>query len=268
MASFYRNLHTFFSPLHRPLSLSTSPDKILARIFSSSTPYTTTSSHKGAAPNTQPIYDLVYDPRTLTVHSSLPNIPDPGTLTAEGLGGGSAGWSRVEALNVHAQILATVGSTRRTMAEIERTCKTGRGWWVVWMRLRPSEEGGGDVPSSSSTSLPSTSLPDSSLPSSSLPSSSRPSTASTPTLHAQSSDPQNGNENEIVQTALLREAFLVRKARDAEAASRQGGSGAFGIWGERDRTGGKAAGWGPRGLAEGIGIDARRYVEGLLSLNR
>jgi hypothetical protein len=32
--------------------------------------------------------------------------------------------------------------------------------------------------------------------------------------------------------------------------------------------GGAAAGWGPKGLAEGIGIDARRYVEELLSLNR
>jgi len=34
------------------------------------------------------------------------------------------------------------------------------------------------------------------------------------------------------------------------------------------KMGGKAAGWGPKGLAEGIGIDARRYVEELLSLNR
>jgi hypothetical protein len=32
--------------------------------------------------------------------------------------------------------------------------------------------------------------------------------------------------------------------------------------------GGAAAGWGPKGLGEGIGIDARRYVEDLLSLNR
>jgi len=35
-----------------------------------------------------------------------------------------------------------------------------------------------------------------------------------------------------------------------------------------ERMGGSAAGWGPKGLAEGIGIDARRYVEELLSLNR
>jgi hypothetical protein len=42
-----------------------------------------------------------------------------------------------------------------------------------------------------------------------------------------------------------------------------GGSG-----GQNQRMGGAAAGWGPKGLSEGIGIDARRYVEELLSLNR
>ena len=114
----------------------------MARISSSSIPYTTTASQPGSEPNTQPIYDLVYDPRTLTIHSSIPNIPDPGTLIAEGLGsnGTPTGWTRVEALNVHSQILATVSSTRRTLSEIERTCKTNRSWWVVWMRLRPSED--------------------------------------------------------------------------------------------------------------------------------
>lgn len=62
-----------------------------------------------------------------------------------------------------------------------------------------------------------------------------------------------------------REALLIRKASDyvAPAArsirSRLGG----------DFSGSNAAsGWGPGKLAEGIGIDARKYIEGLLSLNR
>ncbi|PVI07927.1 hypothetical protein DM02DRAFT_504251, partial [Periconia macrospinosa] len=84
LANFYRNLHTYFSPLHRPLSSSTSPDKIAARLSAAFHPYTTSSTKSGAEADVQPIYDLAYDPRTLTVHSSLPNIPEPGTLLAEG----------------------------------------------------------------------------------------------------------------------------------------------------------------------------------------
>lgn len=78
----------------------------------------------------------------------------------------------------------------------------------------------------------------------------------------------------------LREAFLVRRARDADVGASGSAGGRFGsgmwsglgmgIGGGRtsERMGGKNAGWGPKGLAEGIGIDARRYVEELLSLNR
>ncbi|KAJ4357631.1 uncharacterized protein N0V89_002207 [Didymosphaeria variabile] len=185
-----------------------------------------------------PIYDLVYDPRTLTVHSSIPNIPDPGTLIAEGLSSDAslAGWSRVEALNVHSQILATVTSTRRTLSEIERTCKTSRSWWVVWMRLPPSQ--------------------------------------ATP---PESTKSEAGQEQEPEQeqteflTNQLREAILIRRARDAPAPSIKSSGSRFasGIWKPAgEMMGGASAGWGPKGLAEGIGIDARRYVEGLLSLNR
>lgn len=126
LSSFYRNLHTYFSPLHRALSNSTSPARVATRIAAASHPYTTISAVGETGLNTQPIYDLVYDPRTLTVHSNIPNIPEPGTLVAEGLAGPTeaADWSRVEALNVHAQILATVSGTRSNMPEVERTSKT------------------------------------------------------------------------------------------------------------------------------------------------
>ncbi|KAF1946171.1 hypothetical protein EJ02DRAFT_431084 [Clathrospora elynae] len=247
-SSFYRDIHTFFSPLHRSLEKSTSPDKVAARLTAASNPYTTLSSTGASAPNTQPIYDLVFDPRTYTIHSSLPNIPDPGTLTAQGLSSASTStglsWSRVEALNVHSQILATVSSTRRNLAEIERTAKTSRGWWLVWMRLPPSLVSDEAVRSQKS------SLDQSSM---------------------------------LFNTDELREAFLVRRASDATISSSSSaqslGSGGFasGMWSglgmgggqsQRERMGGKAAGWGPKGLSEGIGIDARRYVEELLSLNR
>ncbi|KAF1849589.1 uncharacterized protein K460DRAFT_324010 [Cucurbitaria berberidis CBS 394.84] len=240
IASFYRDIHNFFSPLHRSLDRNTSPNRVAARLSAASNPYTTMSSTKGADPNTQPIYDLVYDPRTFTVHSSVPNIPDPGTLIAAGLSSSSKnalGWSRVEALNVHSQILATVASTRRNLSEVERTCKTSRGWWVVWMRLPPSR-------------------------------------ASDEALQSQASHHSSVQFN----TDELREAFLVRRARDSSAMTTKSSSSRFasGMWsglgmgsvGQTQRMGGSAAGWGPKGLAEGIGIDARKYVEELLSLNR
>jgi hypothetical protein len=239
LSSFYRDLHNFFSPLHRPLDKSTSPDRVAARLSAASNPYTTISSRSGSAPETQPIYDLVYDPRTLTVHSSLPNIPDPGTLITEGLSSTStqaSGWSRVEALNVHSQILATITSTRRNLSEIERTCKTSRSWWVVWMRLPPSRLSNEEAVKAS----------------------------------------DSANSSMQFNTDDLREAFLVRRARDT-AASTPKSSGsrlASGMWaiglgnGGSQKMGGLAAGWGPKGLGEGIGIDARKYIEELLSLNR
>ena len=216
------------------MSSSTCPSKVFSRISGSSHPYTTVSTAPGSGPNAQPIYDLVYDPLTLTVHSSIPNIPDPGTLLAEGLGSEASvsGWNRVEALNVHAQVLATATSSRRSHSEIERTCKTSRSWWVVWMRLPPSQ----GTPASSAKS-------------------------------------DAGHEQEAqteFDTELLREAIVVRRAREAvgAAAKSVGSRFASGMWKGASGKSGATAGGGAKGLAEGIGIDARRYVEGLLSLNR
>ncbi|KAF2117813.1 hypothetical protein BDV96DRAFT_570968 [Lophiotrema nucula] len=259
VAPFYRDLHTYFAPLHRPLSNSTSPSRVAARIAAASHPTTTISASVNANPDTQPIYDLVYDPRTLTIHSSIPNIPEPGTLIAEGISSNTiiSDWSRVEALNVHSQILANVSSTRRTLSEIERTCKTSRGWWVVWMRLPPSEDSirgtttGGAASSKAASQIPS---------------------------QTEGGQVEGGEyaTTEEFDSADLREAFLVRRSRDAVSTSGKTSSGSrlgsgmwkFGGQSTGEKMGGAAAGWGPKGLAEGIGVDARRYVEGLLSLNR
>lgn len=80
---------------------------------------------------------------------------------------------------------------------------------------------------------------------------------------------------EVVAVESMKEAFLVRRARDAvtdraKSVGSRMGSGMFGLGpgGSGAVGGGAAAGWGPARLAEGIGIDPRRYIEGLLSLNR
>ena len=206
MPSFYRSLHHQLGPLQRPLAACTSPEKVSARLWEAAAPKSTASTE-----NFQPIWDLVYDPVRLTVHTTLPNIPEPAASTSETSTSEAPPWTRIEALSVHSQVLNTYISTRRHTSELETTCKTSRGWWVVWMRL--------------------------------------PHGAVT-----RSSDAKN-----------FREAFLIRKASDYIAPTAKISGGRFG----RDVSGSSATGgWGPGKLAEGIGIDARQYIEGILSLNR
>lgn len=64
---------------------------------------------------------------------------------------------------------------------------------------------------------------------------------------------------------VYREAFLVRRASDSTVAASKKLSGRLGLDG-RGSSGG--SGWGHGKLADGIGIDTRKYIEGLLSLNR
>ena len=206
IASFYRSLHHQLGPLQRPLALCTSPEKVSARLGEAAAPKSTASTK-----NSQPIWDLVYDPIRLTVHTTLPNIPEPALNASNSPTSETSPWTRVEALSVHSQVLNTYTSTRRVTSEFETTCKTSRGWWVVWMRL------------------------------------------------------PHGPGTQSFDDSKFREAFLVRKASDYVAPSTMKIGGRYG----RDTSGsGATGGWGPGRLAEGIGIDARQYVEGLLSLNR
>ena len=204
MPSFYRSLHHQLGPLQRPLLASTSPSKVSERLWEAAAPKSTASTK-----SSQPICDLVYDPARLTVHTTIPNIPEPGPYPGDSQG--ALPWTRVEALSVHSQILNTYSSTRRHATEQERTSKTSRQWWVVWMRL--------------------------------------PQTA-----------PAQGTGSDA-----YREAFLIRKASDYVAPAARKSSSSYG----KEVSGsGAAGGWGAGKLAEGIGIDARQYIEGLLSLNR
>ncbi|KAK5127578.1 hypothetical protein LTR85_006918 [Meristemomyces frigidus] len=308
-AEFYKALHRNLLPIHKPLLSSTSVAKVAQRIESSHDAEEDAASVRSAGTNRlpakggtgaigmRPIFDLIFDPRLLTVHTSLPNIPDPGTSAAEGLGmnnGAPPGWTRVEALNVHSQILSTLQSIKRNKAEIERTSKTSRGWWVVWMRVPPSapaadngarnrdggREGDDEADSAATMHAEATGTEeDNAIRTHGTPTPSATYFA-THTVHH-----HRGGKEGAARVDMSRMAFLVRKSSaDPTAGAQLSGSSraasSGGMWstlawmpGARGQTteekaGGASAGWGPGALAGGVGIDARRYVEGLLSLNR
>ncbi|ODH44285.1 hypothetical protein ACO22_00905 [Paracoccidioides brasiliensis] len=251
-SSFYRSIHHQLGPLQRPLLLSTSLDKIPQR----APLWNQYQSSKEKGPNQQsPLYDLIYDPTTSFIHTSLPNIPEPGApvqaIQLSSHNSTEPAWSRQDILNVHMQILTTYIETRNRPSEVERTCMTSRGWWVLWMRLKDSSSHGeiaGEEIEQQQT-----------LPASLSSTSSRPALSS------------------VELTPPPKEAFLVRKASDYALPSHARKSSGARFF--RDISGASAAsqssagdgrrGWsGPGKLAEGVGLDARRYIEALLNLNR
>ena len=279
LTKFYKTLHRNLVPIHKPLLSSTNVAKVAQRIENShlvpsDDDAASVSSSRNKLPSkiatSSPIFDLIYDPSRLTLHTSIPNIPEPGTPAAEGIftssrDGGSAPspWTRIEALNVHSQILNTLASVRNRGNEVERTSKTSRGWWIVWLKVPPADNGGQEHEDKMKEWGPSDQI--------------QPSDDS-----AVNSTPAAEDLPERTQTVdLHRTAFLVRKAVDAPSATKVSTSSSravssmLGVMSlgmstsrEDDHTGGMSAGWGPAALAGGIGIDARKYVEGLLSLNR
>ncbi|KJX97406.1 hypothetical protein TI39_contig497g00006 [Zymoseptoria brevis] len=293
VAGFFKELHHNLLPIHKPLLSSTSVARVAQRIeetqvssptdgrqsdaMSMMSSLTQTPSKKSKEPTA--IHDLIYDPALLTVHTSVPNIPEPGTSAAEGIISGvkTGGinspslWTRIEALNVHSQILNTISSVQRNPHEYERTSKTTRNWWVVWMKLSPS---------SPAETLPDTSRPPPSGDAKPTPATLRheDSNDSNDTNNTASTDPTSIAMEKAVAPPLNRIAILVRKASDAVAPPPKSTSrAASSMWNSLslrsnstsdEITGGASAGWGPAALAGGIGIDARKYVEGLLSLNR
>ncbi|WEW55439.1 hypothetical protein PRK78_000870 [Emydomyces testavorans] len=219
--SFYRSIHHQIGPLQKPLLSSTCPSKASQRLANCSSYH---SFKNNEAPPEQ-IYDVVSDPSNGTIRASLPNIPEPGAPPS-----GPNSWSRLDALNVHTQIINTLIETRHRPSEIERTCKTNRGWWVLWMRLRDSAT--------------------------------RPHSR-----HVQDSSDDARKSAPSSPKIALREAFLVRRSSDYVAAGQGSRKGFFqSISGSSGDTQG---GWtAPGKLAEGIGFDAKRYIEALLSLNQ
>lgn len=210
------------------------------------------SSRKRFSTKSHPVYDLVYDPFNLTIRSSIPNIPLLGSIpttisTSTSMTSGSSiaesasgpntnpPWSRVESVNVHHRLLNAYIETRSHPLEMERTYKTSRGWWVVWVRVLDS---------------------------------------STTTTNISHGDRGHAHAHAYAH----QEAFLIRKASDYVSPSQQYSRAGSGARFFRDLGGAASssasglqtsrADMGPGKLAEGLGLDARRYIESLLSLNR
>ncbi|KAI4792131.1 hypothetical protein E4T45_12797, partial [Aureobasidium sp. EXF-8846] len=252
ITAFYRDLHKHLRPLYKSLLNSTSAQNVADRLAAAHTSppepsCINTKNPPFAPPRNNAVYDLVYDPVNLSCHTSLPNIPEAGSqpyIISTAKDTQQTQWTRLEALNVHSHILFTLQHSARNTQETERTSKTTRLWWVVWLRI-----------------------------------------------------PQPGYDKtstKFTRVENCRTAFLVRRARDGAAEKRGMGlgmgmgkgmasrmsSGMYNLVGVRSggssSSGGGAAGeseessgWGSAGaLAGGIGIDARKYVENLLSLNR
>ncbi|KAK3378588.1 hypothetical protein B0H63DRAFT_251885 [Podospora didyma] len=217
--AFYRSLHHQLTPLRKPLTNSTA--------------YRPGRPDVGSAISAQ-ICDLVWDPRFLTIHSTIPNIPDPVTPAAAQP---PAPWNRIEALNIHNQILNMFITTREDLSGFERTCKTSRGWWIVWNRIFEQVQQrreSGDVSDDLNESE----------------------------ISSGYGDDEEATKWPKPELVITKEIFLIRKASD-HAGGVRGVSASY-------VTPGATGGWadGASRLAQGIGIDTRRYIEGLLSLNR
>lgn len=288
MPSFYRSIHNQLGPLQRPLLRSTDPARVAERIAGAMGEKSSISSKSTAKSSTQiednPIYDLIYDVARNTIRTSIPNIPVPGSLAAEGLTSNTSSslsvsgswytlgipigslsdspsplpstsnpdklikssWSRTEALNAHTQILNTYLATR-SEKDIEHTAKTSRGWWVLWMKISSSPSTHYSHSHSSQTAA-----------------------------HRRISNAASEMTHDASQH---KEAFLVRKAADYRpgglASGNRSVSSGPGRWllreqqKNRDVSAMSAGGvGGAKGVSEGVGVDARKWVEGLLTLTQ
>ncbi|KAG8168896.1 hypothetical protein KVR01_001645 [Diaporthe batatas] len=223
----YRSLHHQIAPLRKSLGNSTA--------------YRPERPDVGSA--SAAIYDLVWDPKERTVHSTIPNIPEAADLYSS-----EPPWSRVEALNTHMQVLNLYKATRADPSELERTCKTSRGWWIVWSRiLQPEADAArGSVDSDELSSGDSGSKHDEA--------------GEAGSDEATHSSSQTSTVKAAPSMSVIKEIFLIRKASDHSGHGRSV---------SLTRAGG-GVGWadGASRLAQGIGVDTRKYIEGLLSMNR
>ena len=226
--SLYRSLHHQLAPLKKPLLCSTNyrpeqPD--------TTAPSSSSSPFRSSATNSS-IYNLVWDPPNLTVHSTIPAIPDSSSSEA---------WSRADGINTHLHLLNIHGTTRAHRADLERTHKTTRGWWIVWTRLleqsalqslHPTQEDG-------SSTLP----------------------RSPPSLDRESDTSSQGKDSDDdvppnqKPPTVKKEIILIRRASDH-----------VGLRALSTADGGGGGAEGASKLVHGIGVDTRRYVEDLLSL--
>lgn len=205
MTSFYRSLHFQLGPLRRSLLNSTDPSRVRQHLWESSA-----TSKANPVDSPQPLRGLTFDPERLTIQATLPNIPASNDTPIEV----ASGWSRTEAVGVYLQIINLVVASHRHKLELEQTCKTGKGWWVMWVRLPYA----GTITTTAKTT-------------------------------------------KTTKIPMYREAILIRKASDATSPKPKQSATAMGFGlgrGREDR-------W---KVTEGIGTDAKQYIESLLNLVR
>ncbi|KAL8392660.1 hypothetical protein RB595_002744 [Gaeumannomyces hyphopodioides] len=246
----YKSLHAQLAPLRRPLLSSTS--------YRPERPGVDGDGVGGVAAGrgggTAVIYDLVWDPNSLTVHSTIPSVPEPAAATmTTSIDGTIAAWSRVEALNTHTQMLNTYIATRHDRSELERTCKTSRGWWVVWNRVTERETAAMRADAAAAAA------------------------SSTSSALSDDGSDSEGRSEETTKPdrdslrSVTKEIFLIRKASDHPDAGSSGAGvgGAFRNVSSSYGVGGSGR-WadGASRLAQGIGVDTRKYVESLINMNR
>ncbi|KAL7808204.1 hypothetical protein V8C26DRAFT_305177 [Trichoderma gracile] len=254
----YRSLHYQLAPLRKPLLASTRyrPERPAAGPASSHT-----------------IQDLVWDRPSLTVHSSIPNIPDffpdssSSSLSSSSSSAPSPAWSRADAVSTHLHLLNIYAATRSRIADVERTQKTNRGWWIVWTRV---------LQRTTAATTPSTVTTATAPPLSTIPERASAASLNAQPGHHEEGVEQEGEEGKVPSSSsspprpssssssswshspppvVDKEIFLLRRASDhigfRMASLDEGASG---------------VGEGMGRLAQGIGVDTRRYVEELLTL--
>jgi hypothetical protein len=253
LMSLYRSIHYQLGPLQKPLLASTS--RPLSRPDISAT-----STQEARSP----IYDLIWDSKALTISSTIPNIPEPSGAHFSAIK--SPPWSRIEALNTHMQLLNIFTATRSNGSELESTCKTSRGWWIVWTRILDSDSG------SISSYTPSP-VPGAQTPQLRLEDNMKTMMSSTTSINGTSNPSMySGPAHPFLDRGIVikdcpipndKEIFLLRRASDYSDGK---GSGRFGTL--NATTGESGWGGGAAKLAQGIGVDTQRYIEGLLNMDR
>lgn len=208
--SLYRSLHHQLAPLRKPLLLSTK--------------YRPHRPKVAGPPSASEIFDLVWDPNSLLLRSTIPNIPDNyGTSAPK-----HHSWSHTDALSTHLHVLNIHATTRARPGDTERTQKTSLGWWIVWTRLLERVEDG----------------------SSHLAKISESAYSENGDLAASRELARSRRGSDETVAMVGREIYLIRRASDHIGFRRESVT----------SDGGVAR------LAQGIGVDTRRYVEQLLSL--
>ena len=94
-----------------------------------------------------PVYDLVIERTNLTVRTSIPSIP---ALRDDALEQQfPRPWTRLEVLNAHMLTLASIAEVRSNSDIREMSAKNQRDWWVVWMQrgtLGQPDDGDAQIP--------------------------------------------------------------------------------------------------------------------------